>query len=267
MPSFTRQALAVNRKNVRIKLSPKKLCNTLFEILMPLLYALFILTFGGVLKGESVDPVSYSPAVSASPLYVSTGQNILYTPDGPSEAAIVQQLLSSQAVQSPTTPTVQGFATYAEMRSYLFANNSAARAATPLALQFDLDLASNTSAYTMMLLALDNVYPSFSASESYLTRYSRDVSSNGEQVAQNNPWVYTGALAIELALDRIIANLTSPSAADVMRAMGGTVGDYRVARMPIGGYRSNYAPGSGWVLYVIPFYVVYGIMSIGFQVR
>ena len=105
-----------------------------------------------------------------------------------------------------------------------------------------LDLAADS--YTMLLQALDNMYPGFEASESGL-RSSIDGSS------PESPWLSSGGLMLQYALDRALADRHTPGASSAMANLSGSV--INAAKLPLPAYSSNYAPGSSWIVYVIPF--------------
>ena len=259
-----RPALAVHRKNLIIKMHPKKIINTVFEVALPLVYSMFLFLFTFVLKPQDSAAEHFFNTTSLSPLSCRNGSSVLFAPNGPAETAVMDALMSSRAIYQPQGSgcILRGFRSYSEMRVALLANGSALRSSTPAAVVFDL--AANASlSYTLMLAQLDNTYPPFDASETSLRSYQMDTSAS--QHSGDNWWQYTGGFALEVALDRILANGHTAGASAVMDQIGGTPRDLTMARLPLPGFHSNYAPNSDYVLYILPFYIVYGVMSIGFQ--
>ena len=258
------QSLVIFRKNVTVKKHPKKVFNTLMEICMPVFYAAFIYCFVGVLVDQDVPEVHYLNASNPAPLDCRCGsecrgsETIAFAPNGSAELQLMQASLDWMATASNSSDKVQacqlvGYASYSEMRLALIKDDMALRASTAAAVLLDLE----GSTYSMLLRALDDVYPPLDVSDpSGLRVQLRDTS--GDSHSSQSPWIHNGGLFLEWALDRAFAERHAPGASARMGALTGGMAD--VAKLPLPAFRSNYGPSSGWLLFVLPMYITYGAM-------
>ena len=82
-----------------------------------------------------------------------------------------------------------------------------------------------------------------------------------ERGDSGSAWIASGALSLQWALDRALAEEHTTGAAATMLSAGGS--ELRAANLPLQSYKSSFKPGSSYLLYIIPFYITFGIAYIG----
>lgn len=250
------QVLAVHKKNLITRFKdPKRGCLSFFEIAMPLGYSALIFFFSGqFLKGTHQPAKPYLDASSAAPLDCnSVGSHFFFAPNGTNETAAVAAVMASGLASGCTAV---GYRTYEELSAALAFNDSALRADTAAAVLFELSPTTARWNFSMLLgpsvAAMLNLDPTPSG----LTQYSQDTDGG-----RTSAWVYSGGLALQLALDRALAALHTPGAAATIGALGGDPPQF--APLPLPRFDSGYAPWAGFLMYIIPFYITWGCSSIG----
>eukprot|EP00965_Chrysotila_dentata_P204250 6182221-Pleurochrysis_carterae.AAC.1 len=213
-----------------------------------MVYSLFILLFSATLEETNRPAVQIFNASTPTAPSCAAGERIAYVPDTANAERVVRNALA----HANLTCDLLAFESYAALRSALLAEQQALRFRTPAA--FLLELGERASTYTMLLRSLDEL-GSFDASEAGLVKYSRDV---GGADGAESAWLKNGGVAFALAFDQALAEWHLPGAQL-------NTSELSAAKLPLPAYSSNFAPNTGYLLYVIPFYITYGISSIGFN--
>jgi len=245
------QARAILRKNVILKMRLPQ--NTIFEIGMPLLYAAFLFLFSSI--AQSIDEPAGYPMQSQYVYWSPCGMS--YAPNTTRETQVMQataQLLVNDS-WTPPPGCLTGYASYEDMRDALVRDNNALRDQTSAAVL--LDIPAGTAVDWKYTIMTSTWLGGFGFSESDLKAYGRDYNSSG--VASE--WVNSGVIKLQWALDRALAEEHTTGAAATMLSAGGS--ELRAANLPLQSYKSSFKPGSSYLLYIIPFYITFGIAYIG----
>jgi len=246
------QAIAIMRKNFAVKFSPTKLMNTCLEMGMPLFYAAFIFVFVGFLEDIDTPATSYLVSRPLTPAASCSGaQRMAYVPDGALELGVMQAMLVEANISCP----LEGYADYPTMRAALLRDSQYLRTVTTAA--FVLNLSAST--YTVLPQILDFAEPPFDPSDAgILSYYQRDTPFDLTEIA--SPWVGSGIPPLLAALDRVLAERHTPGASALISQT--LTSNMSVAKLPIAAFKSSYKPDSDFILYLVPFYVTYGIAQI-----
>ncbi|KAL1529048.1 hypothetical protein AB1Y20_000011 [Prymnesium parvum] len=249
-PGWVSQMIAILIKNFGVKFSRPQLANTMIEIGLPLFYVALLFVMRPMLQDIDTPASKYLPSQPIAPAASCSGDTrISFAPDGAAERKLLEGALLDANVSCPLV----GYPDYPSMRSAMLANDQYLRAMTLAACV--LNLTSNT--YTLLPQTLDFADPPFDPTDDGLAYYKRDALDDVTRVA--SVWVLSGVPSLLSALDRAFAERHTHGAAAMMSR---TLGNISVAKLPLPAFKSSYLPGSDFLLYLVPFYVTYGITSI-----
>jgi hypothetical protein len=174
------QARAILRKNVILKMRLPQ--NTIFEIGMPLLYAMFLFLFSSI--AQSIDEPAGYPTQSQSIYWgaCDDGNSMSFVPNTTRGTEVMNRMFrliaSNETYLPPATFTpppgcIEGYASYDDMRDALVRNDGALRDQTSAAVLLDLEDQSAAPQWSYTIMTSEYL-GGFGFSTSDLKQYTRD---------------------------------------------------------------------------------------------
>eukprot|EP00930_Biecheleria_cincta_P018168 TRINITY_DN14242_c0_g1_i1.p1 TRINITY_DN14242_c0_g1~~TRINITY_DN14242_c0_g1_i1.p1 ORF type:complete len:1637 (-),score=334.42 TRINITY_DN14242_c0_g1_i1:548-5458(-) len=246
-PRIRGQVKALMKKNLVLR--KRKICETFFEIAMPLLYPVFLIGMRSLQENIDAPAVAYFPEKSASfpSLCPPHGGMVAFAPNGPKEQAVMNAVLQDFGAASSC---LQGFSGYTGMYNALVSGSLSGNAA--LAVHLDLPAGSGEWSYQLMtkneVIDVNN--------DDALTKHIRTYSSQ----EWSSEFDKEGVLRMQWVMDRALAQQFNASAKSKLMEMAGY--DLKITRLPMPSLKTNYNPNTLWFpLLMIPIYAAFGIMQ------